>query len=217
LLADQNYPSKGLKRLYLRTMKVQEKEATRDHIISAALSSIAEAGFDGVSTRAIAEKANVSQGLLTYHFKSKESLWRAAAERLFVMHKTAMANALNELDSDDPIMIRRCVIRQLVHFGAEHPEFLRFMLELSKEKNEDMSWVSDDYIQPIYKQFSELMSDLPPNQVAHLFYIIAGAVAVIFYSADECERVTGLNARSQEAIDEHADIITKLIVPDLTT
>ncbi len=42
-----------------------------------------------MNTRAIVERAQVSQGLLIYHFKSKEALWRAAADHLFAMDNDA--------------------------------------------------------------------------------------------------------------------------------
>ncbi len=50
-------------------MRSEQREATREQILSAALMAISESGFDCVSTGAIAERAGVRQGLLTYHFK----------------------------------------------------------------------------------------------------------------------------------------------------
>jgi TetR/AcrR family transcriptional regulator len=64
-------------------MRTKQREETRNKIIKAAISAISESGFDGTSTRAIANRAEVSQGLLSYHFKTKELLWRAAADYLF--------------------------------------------------------------------------------------------------------------------------------------
>ena len=49
----------------------------------AALELFGEAGYDRTSVRAIAERANVSPGLLTYHFGSKERL-RAEVERFVI-------------------------------------------------------------------------------------------------------------------------------------
>jgi TetR/AcrR family transcriptional regulator, regulator of cefoperazone and chloramphenicol sensitivity len=49
----------------------------------AALELFGEAGYERTSVRAIAERANVSPGLLTYHFGSKERL-RAEVERFVI-------------------------------------------------------------------------------------------------------------------------------------
>jgi AcrR family transcriptional regulator len=43
---------------------------------AAGLALFAELGFEGASTHAIAERAGLPQGLVRYHFGSKEGLWR---------------------------------------------------------------------------------------------------------------------------------------------
>jgi AcrR family transcriptional regulator len=43
---------------------------------TAGLALFAELGFEGASTHAIAERARLPQGLVRYHFGSKEGLWR---------------------------------------------------------------------------------------------------------------------------------------------
>ena len=42
----------------------------------AALAAFAARGFEGASTREIAQRAGVPQGLIRYHFGAKEQLWR---------------------------------------------------------------------------------------------------------------------------------------------
>jgi AcrR family transcriptional regulator len=43
---------------------------------AAGLALFADRGFEGASTHAIAERAGLRQGLIRYHFGSKEGLWR---------------------------------------------------------------------------------------------------------------------------------------------
>ena len=56
-----------------RSRKSQE---TRDRIIRAAVKAFSESGFEGASTRQIAALAGENQGLITYHFSTKENLWK---------------------------------------------------------------------------------------------------------------------------------------------
>lgn len=195
-------------------MRAEQREATREQIVSAALMAMSEAGFDGVSTRVIAERANVSQGLLTYHFKSKEALWRAAANYLFAMHDDSMKEVLSPVESIDPREQRRNMIRQLVHFSAAHPEFMRFMIEHGTENNERSRWLVDTHLRPMFKQFAHVMGDVPKVDLPHAFYIIAGASGVIFCSPNECKRVTGIDPGSKAAIKRHADYLANLMVPE---
>ena len=58
-----------------------DETPTRDHILAVALEAFSELGFDGASTRTIAARAGVNQGLIPYYFGTKETLWREAVDR----------------------------------------------------------------------------------------------------------------------------------------
>ena len=54
-------------------------EATREAILRATAELVAEAGWSGFSTRDIAARAGVTQGVVSYHWRSKDDLVREAA------------------------------------------------------------------------------------------------------------------------------------------
>ena len=56
---------------------------TRAAILDAAIAEFAERGFEGASIRAIADRLGLQHPLITYHYRSKDILWRAAAEHAF--------------------------------------------------------------------------------------------------------------------------------------
>lgn len=57
--------------------RIPRGDATRDALIAAALPAFGQGGFDGVSLRALAERADVNQALIGYHFGSKRGLYLA--------------------------------------------------------------------------------------------------------------------------------------------
>jgi TetR/AcrR family transcriptional regulator, regulator of cefoperazone and chloramphenicol sensitivity len=59
----------------------QRGEDTRGRILEAALELFAASGFEGASTRTIAERAGVNLPAIQYYFGSKEGLYRAVVER----------------------------------------------------------------------------------------------------------------------------------------
>ena len=71
----------------------QRSIRTKRKLLDAALEAFSENGFKGTSTRDIAERAGVHHPLITYHFKNKEELWRAAADRIFTEFNAALAAA----------------------------------------------------------------------------------------------------------------------------
>jgi len=59
--------------------KRERGQATRAKILRATAALIAEAGWSGFSTRDIATRAGVTQGIVGYHWRSKDDLVRDAA------------------------------------------------------------------------------------------------------------------------------------------
>lgn len=68
-----------------RKFKRESAEARREALILAALDLVAEKGVRGATVRGIAERADVTQGLIRHYFSSKEELISAAYE--FHMNK----------------------------------------------------------------------------------------------------------------------------------
>jgi AcrR family transcriptional regulator len=56
-------------------------EETRGRILEAAIDLFAASGFEGASTRTIAERAGVNLPAIQYYFGSKEGLYRAVVEQ----------------------------------------------------------------------------------------------------------------------------------------
>jgi len=68
-----------------RRMTQEERStATRDALINAAIAFFAEVGYAATTTRAIAERAQVSRGALQYHFASWRDLVAAVFDQLQV-------------------------------------------------------------------------------------------------------------------------------------
>jgi AcrR family transcriptional regulator len=61
---------------------------TRDRILQAAFTVLSREGYENTSVKDIAEEAGVAQGLVHYHYKSKQQLVLAVLE--FVCHKVEL-------------------------------------------------------------------------------------------------------------------------------
>lgn len=199
------------------TSREQQRAETRQRIVAAAVLAFAERGFRGASTREIALRADANQGLITYHFRTKEALWRAAADRLFGELRSRFVQRLSALAGDDPRASAREAIREYVRFAAEHPELFRFMLEAGKSPDDRMQWLVDTHLRPLYERFQRFGQSFgagfDESLVPHLYYAMAGAGSVIFAVSPECRRLTGLDPGTKRAIEIHADLVARLLVP----
>jgi len=192
----------------------RQREETRERILEAAIECFAERGFRGASTREIASRAGTNQGLITYHFHSKDELWRAAADRLFGELQHRMLERLSPgLGALDERERAREVIREFVRFAAEHPALFRFMLEAGKSDDERMHWLVDTHLRPLYQEGAPLGTVVEERLGPHLQYVLVGAGSVIFCVAPECRRLTGLDPTKQDAIETHAEFVARLLVP----
>lgn len=102
-------------------------DAAQD-ILEAAAAVIARDGVDGLSMRSIAREADVSLGLLSYHFDDKSAMVTAAFQRATdVLLERALGIIDDDVElgstaadqSDDPVERLRVFLR-----GAFSPEFL---------------------------------------------------------------------------------------------
>lgn len=77
--------------------RVERKEATRVQLIEATIEAIAEGGLADLTLARITERANVSRGLVNFHFETKEQLLLATLQMLLDEYrsswKAAIANA----------------------------------------------------------------------------------------------------------------------------
>jgi len=191
----------------------QQREETRDRIVAAAVECFAERGFRAASTREIATRAGTNQGLITYHFRSKDDLWKAAADRIFGLLRSAIAELAPTLEALDPRERAREGIRQFVRFAAVHPELFRFLLEEGKNDDERLQWLIDHHLRPLHDLLPAFGDAADGPLRPHLRYILVGAGSVIFSVAPECRRLTGLDPTQPEAIETHANVLARLLVP----
>jgi AcrR family transcriptional regulator len=84
-------------------------EDTRQRLIDAALVVFGAYGFEGASTRVIAERAGANLAAIPYYFGGKEGLYRAAAQSVVEECKKEITPAIQKADS---LCARRSVSRR---------------------------------------------------------------------------------------------------------
>jgi AcrR family transcriptional regulator len=119
-------------------------DATRRRILEATISLVAEVGWAAVTTRAVARRAGVTQGLIHYHFGSKEALLRAAMVSAF----TAMIAGPTELlaASGELAAGLRAIVNELAAIDAGSPLMLvsAEALALALRDPELGAWMRDE-------------------------------------------------------------------------
>jgi AcrR family transcriptional regulator len=199
-----------MKTALAKRARMPRGEATRGRIVGAAVKAFAEKGFEAASTREIAQRAGVDQGLLTYHFPSKDELWRAAADRLFALLGKRLDARLASLERAKPRERSREAIREYVRSMAAHPEFFRFLVDRGNRADARTRWLVDTHIKPRFEFMQQVgvarAAGIDAADAPHAFFAIFAVPA-------NCRRLTGVDPRKPEAIEAHAEFVANLMVP----
>src|ERR1700729_4385392 len=105
----------------------QRSLETRAAILDAAIAEFAERGFEAASIRAIADRLGLQHPLITYHYRSKDILWRAAAEHAFAQIRSEWDILAPEGSELSPLARLRQEYTTLFRYTVAFPEFHRFM------------------------------------------------------------------------------------------
>lgn len=191
---------------------------SREKILEAALHAFASHGFDGAKTRDIAAAAGVNQGLITYHFSSKDSLWHAAVDSIFAQLQRTLGDRVMALQDVPPLARLRATVKHFVRFSAAHPELHRIMVSECTRDTPRMRWLVDHHIRPLFEGSAALIRSAQQEGLAQhvdaalLHYMMIGAATHIFLVAPEYQRLTGTDPSDSAVVEALADAVAEALL-----
>ncbi len=198
----------------------RSKTLTQAAILEAAASVFAARGFEGATIREIAERADVKQPLVVYHFASKEGVWKAAVDRLWERVVVAVRVGSNSAEVADSPDVLRSVLRSFIRVVADEPAWLQILLREASKPGPRLDWLVEHHSRGTYEAGLEFLESakrlglLPGLPTRHLFYIMVGALTFVLAIAPEVQRVTGDDVHDGDFLDQHVDTFMSLFVPD---
>ena len=109
-----------------RRLKPVDSKSGKDRILLCAMELFGERGFDGVTTRDIATKADVSIGLINHHYGSKEGLRQAVDEYFIAQFERFYEGETGHVEDQPPREMIRSVDRWVASIADEWPVFCRY-------------------------------------------------------------------------------------------
>jgi AcrR family transcriptional regulator len=202
----------------------RSREDIRDRLLESALVEFGAKGFDGASTRVIAERADAHQPQIHYHFESKEALWSAAVDHLFAELRRAMdgldAGALRSGAIDALADGFAEMIRRFVRFAAAHPELNQIMVHEATAQSGRLRWMTERHVRPLYDAVRVLWRRLrkagiaAPIDDAVFHYVLVGAASLPYVNAPEARLLTGAEPTDAAWVDAHAEALVATFLPN---
>lgn len=136
---------------------------TQEQILDAVQSVIVRDGVRGASMRQVAQEADVSLGLLSYHFDGKDSLILAAFERATTTLREASLEAADAVE--DPEERVKAFLRGSFTDTFLDGEYLRLRVSLWAVSltDEDLAKISATFYEDYAKTLASLIVDARPG------------------------------------------------------
>ncbi|MFI5323410.1 MAG: TetR/AcrR family transcriptional regulator [Thermodesulfobacteriota bacterium] len=141
---------------------VKEKVNTRDKILEAAIKLFSEKGFNGTTTKEIAELSEVNESLIFRHFSTKRDLYGAIIERKIHEEPGIELSLEAHRDSKDERLVFTAFASRMFDKCGRDPTFMR-LLHFSALEGHDLS---DMFFDTNVEYINMLLSDYIESRIS---------------------------------------------------
>lgn len=200
----------------------QRSIETRTQILNAAIAEFAERGFEGASIRAIADRLGLQHPIITYHYRSKDILWRAAAEHAFAQISGAWDVSAPDNADLPPLARLRKEYAILYRFTVAFPEFHRFMRQEALTNNPRLKWVAKTVLAPLLGRLlpqivaAQKQGLLPAVDPILFHYMMVSLTATLSGFGPEIEVTSGRSVEDKNVVEAYWRLVEETVFADRT-
>lgn len=205
----------------LRPRLVQQRSLdTRRRIIAAAIREFAEKGYEGSSTRTIADLAGAPHSAVTYHFQTKEGLRRATVATMLQEQRERLTARLQGLEGVDDTTKLRIVLEDFVRFSATNLDFHIIMSQVARSNSVELDGIVDNILRFTFSLLADLIvkaqarGNFVEGNAYHLLYAFVGTATRIYLLSGEVRQIASLDPFSTDFIEEHVKLCVRLFFRD---
>lgn len=197
----------------------QRSVVTQQKLLDAAIEAFSENGFKGTSTRDIADRAGVHHPLITYHFKNKDQLWRAATDRIFREFNISLVKAMAEVPDVEPKAKAEAFIRTYLHYSRSQPALHRIILQEANYESDRLDWLIEHHLRPLFDEVKKALTGLqkigvaPAGSPAMLFNMIRVCAGGLIALKLELKSTSDIDLDCDDQIAELGDLIIRVFFP----
>lgn len=208
----------------VETQKPERKQqqrsiVTQQKLLDAAIEAFSENGFKGTSTRDIADRAGVHHPLITYHFKNKDQLWRAATDQIFREFNISLVKAMAEVPDIEPKAKAEAFIRTYLRYSRSQPALHRIILQEANYPSERLDWLVEHHLRPLFAEVEKAIVGLqkigvvPAGSAPMLFNMIRVCAGGLIALKLELKSTSDIDLDCDDQIAELADLIIRVFFP----
>lgn len=192
---------------------------TQQKLLDAAIAAFSENGYKGTSTRDIAERAGVHHPLITYHFKNKEQLWRAAVDKIFSDFNVEFEKALSIQRGEDVKIRAIKLVRAYLKHTHRQPALHKIVVQESNQPSRRLEWLSERHLRPLREVIVAHLEELqrigvaPQGNTALLYNMMRACAGGLIALAHEVKSTSNIDLQSDDGLDELANMVVRVFLP----
>lgn len=140
----------------------KEKVNTTDKILETAIKLFSEKGFNGTTTKEIAEMAEVNEALIFRHFSTKRELYGAIIEKKIEEEPGIEFTIETHKDSKDDRLVFTAIASRMFEKCGRDPSFIRLLHFSALEGHE----LSDMFFETYVEYVNMLLCDYIETRIA---------------------------------------------------
>lgn len=141
-----------------RPKSTKPDQDSRAAILKAARTVFARRGFEGASTREVADVARVNNAMIYYHFKDKVELYRAVLGDSFATFGRIWEHKIFSSSATTRAKIK-IYIEEFIRFQQGNEELRRIMSMEFAACSKNTKWLADNYFVSSYEKLASLLKE----------------------------------------------------------
>lgn len=199
-------------------LREKRKAETRERIVKAAIDCFTEHGFNGASTRDIAKAAGVGQGLVTYHFESKEALWKIAVSQVYDSIPTPPPFDPDSVKTkQDAKTALLAYLRKFAEDCLNGPNVAMFLYHQGSQPDDKLSWMLDEHLTPSLEHMRPLydaalrVKAIKPIPFINFSFSVLAVVNTHFALHNVYQHISGEDPKDASTADKLLQTILEML------
>ena len=193
-----------------RGERVGEKDA-KERLIDVTIKMICEGKKPSeITVKEITEKAEVGNGMVNYHFQSKDNLIRLAVKKVMSCATKVLGKKIEAKENEIPIERLKIILKEVVNFMATNSEISKIAILDDLESNQGKA-----HLLSSEESYNKCLKDLYGDDM-HKFwiknYLIAGYINYIFLKAENIKNEMGFDFYNKEDREKAIDTLVEELV-----
>ncbi|MEK6744419.1 MAG: TetR/AcrR family transcriptional regulator [Nitrospirota bacterium] len=141
-----------------RPKSTKPDQDSRAAILKAARSVFARRGFEGATTREVAEVARVNNAMIYYHFKDKVELYRSVLADSFTAFDRIWEHEIFRSPATTREKVKKYV-EEFIRFQHRNEELRRIMSMEFAACSKNTKWLADNFFVKSYEKLATLLKE----------------------------------------------------------